>query len=267
MAMGTTILNDKKEIVTAQVVPARTCASAAIAAAEIYAPSEIESHAKVIADAWEARLKEQSKAYAQRYLGMFNGKTPAGEVSPESAEPISLHLGIPYQWWNVLLAGPFQPIAPLGPFLPHKIIRHGEPSFMLCALWRNPLPIPFGPNPSAAQIMSPFEYRVWLETCNLTACANGPDFGPFTSVFGGGNVNVFAVFLAPGAFAVPPQGRPNLYEMNMVVDVLGPGPGLPPFSGYATWVLDPDIEPPFLGVPGQGPRLQHDIPARFTIYV
>lgn len=246
------------------------------AAAEIAANTyglDMQKNAEAIAKAWEEKLKEQTKVYTRQLVALTNNKKEAGV---EAAEPITLHGGIPYQWWNLLLAGPFQLVAPLGPFLPHKIIRAGEPAFMIAALWRNPSPLPGGPNPSAAQIMSPFEYRIWLETCNLSSCMDGPDFGPVGNVFGGGFINTHVIPLVPGAFAAPPQGRPSLYEMNMVVDILGPGVGLPPFAGYATWVLDPDLEPPFFFpfvpgvgpviIPGVGPRLQHDIPARFLVY-
>jgi hypothetical protein len=65
-----------------------------------------------------------------------------------------------------------------------------------------------------------FDFRIHPETCHLTACANGPDFGPSDGVFGGGFINTFIV---PINFAQPQQGRPTLYEMNMVVDILGPG--------------------------------------------
>jgi len=243
-------------------------AAAAVEAADLYASDEVEKHARYIADAWEVVLKEQTKVYTRQLRQLSNG------LGTEAAEPITLH-PLPYQWWNLLLAGPFQSIAALGPFLPHKIIRHDEPAFMIAALWRNPAPIPpgFG-NPSAAQIMAPYDFRIHLETCNLTACVNGPDFGPIDGVFGGGFINTFTV---PINFAQPQQGRPTLYEMNMVVDILGPGVGLPPFAGFATWVLDPDLEPPFffpfipgvgpVFIPGVGPRLQHDTPARFAVYI
>ena len=245
-----------------------TVAAAAMEAADLYAQDEVEKHAKHIANAWEVVLKEQTKVYTRQLRQLSKGP------GTEAAEPITLHPQ-PYQWWNLLLAGPFQPIARLGPFLPHKIIRHGEPAFMIAALWRNPAPIPpgFG-NPSAAQIMAPFNFRIHLETCDLTACANGPDFGPIDGVFGGGFINTFFI---PINFPQPQDGRPTLYETNMVVDILGPGPGLPPFAGFATWVLDPDLEPPFffpfipgigpIFIPGVGPRLQHDTPARYAVYV
>jgi hypothetical protein len=243
-----------------------TVAEAAQAAADAYAPEEVEKHAQAIADAWESKLKEQTRIYQKRF-------TEASK--PEAAGPITLHPQ-PYQWWNLLMAGPFQQVAPLGPFLPSKIIRIGEPAFMVFALWRNPGPIPGGPNPSAAQIMSPFQFSVWGETINLSTVQNGPDLGPITGTFGGGFINIFTSLIPAGFFPAPPDGKPYLFEMNGTVDIIGPGVGLPPFAGFSTWVLDPDSELPFaipflpgvgpVFVPGVGPRLQHDTPARFLVY-
>ncbi|GAB4408782.1 MAG: hypothetical protein Fur0044_02200 [Anaerolineae bacterium] len=234
-------------------------ARAANTAAVLYTSDEVQQQAQAIITAWEAKLQEQSKQYVQRLMAASQGE------QLEAAGPITFHPA-PYQWWNLLLAGPFQPVAPLGPFLPSKIIRAGEPAFMIATLWRNPAPLPGGPNPSAAQIMAPFNFSIWLETINLTHVVNGPDFpaGGLAGVFGPGNINSFFI---PISFPAPVDGRPTLYEMNMVVDILGPGVGLPPFAGYSTWVFDPDFEPPFLGLPGVGPQFQHDIPARFAVYV
>ena len=232
-------------------MPTGTVKAAAEEVAEQYETDEIEEHARAIATAWEESLKRQVR----------QARTREGQ---EAAEPITVHGGTLYQWWNVLLAGPFQPIGALGAFLPHKIVLHGEPAFMLAAIVRNPNPIPGGPNPSAAQVMAPYEYRATLQTGNLTTWDPGPTFGPQGGVFGGGFVS-FELFNLTG-FAAPPDGQPNLYEGNMVMDIVGPGQGLPPFAGYSTWVIDPDIELPFLFAPGQAPRLQHDIPARFLLY-
>jgi hypothetical protein len=250
---------------------------AAEAAAELFGPTEIEKHAQVIADAWKARLLDQSKTYVKQ-LSMLTraAQTNGNGEAPEAAEPVSFFFGIPYQWWNLILAGPFQAVAPLGPFQPQKIIRHGEPAFLLAAFWRNPAPLPGGPNPSAAQIMAPYTCQLRIETINLSAVTNGPDFVPPAFVFGGGNVNIVAVPLPTGAFSAPSQGNPQLYEVNATSDIIGPGSGLPPFAGFATTVLDPDSEFPFLFpvipglgpvfIPGVGPRLQHDEALRFLRY-
>ena len=264
----------EEEVVVVQPAPVRMVREAAEAAADVYAPDEVEKHAQAIADAWEARLREQTKVYTRRVRAL------ARETGPEATGPISQFQAGAYQWWNLLLAGPYQFTDPNGPYRPSKIIRHGEWAFMLVALWRNPAPLGIA-GPPASQVMAPYEYEVWLECTNITGCSNGPDYGPFKNVFGGGNINLFPVVLNPGDFSQPSQGRPTLYEMNMVVDIKGPGPGLPPFAGYATWVCDPDSELPFgpvpiwipgVGwvwsmIPGQTVALQRDIPARFLVYV
>jgi hypothetical protein len=243
--------------------------SSAIAAAE----TDIGSQQKAIVDAWQNLLIEQSREY-QKQLAEVTSKIHPTANGTEAAEPFMRFLGIPYPWWEMLLAGPFQAVAPLGPFEPRKVIVAGEPAFMVAALWRNPAPLPFGPNPSAAQIMSAFNFRIRLDINNLTTLTVVPGGPVVNGVFGAPNVNVFSVNLP--AFPTPPQGRPDLYEVNMVVDILGPGVGLPPFAGFSTWVFDPDTEPPFffpiipgvgpVFIPGVGPGLQHDIPARFLVY-
>jgi hypothetical protein len=254
-------------------------AAAADQAAATYAADDLASQADAIRAAWAGVLATQTREY-QRQLALLTQQSMARTTSTnghgtEAAEPVSAFFGIPYAWWNLLLAGPFQQVAPGGPFRPSKIVRIGEPGFMLAALWRNPAPLPGGPNPSAAQIMSPFRYTVRLETMNLSAVAHGPDFAAVQNQpFGGGFVNIHTLPLP--ALPQPQEGRPTLYEVNAVVDVLGVGPGLPPFAGFATWVLDPDAEPPFffpnipgvgpVVIPGVAPRLQHDTPARFLVY-
>lgn len=251
---------------------ARTIAEAANAAAEVFAPDEIEKHAQALADAWMAKLTVQTKAYTKQLAAME-------KTRPEAAEPITMLGAVPYQWWNLILAGPFQAGVPTGPFLPRKIINTTEACFFLVALWRNPAPL--GGGPSAANVMSAYNYRVWLQSSDITTMTAGPNTAlpsPTTSFnFGGGFINIHTRIFPAGSFTGAVQGRPELYEMNALVDILGPGPGLPAFAGYSTWVLDPDTEPPFafpfirgvgpVAVPGVGPRLQHDTPARFMIYV
>lgn len=252
---------------------ARTVAEAAYAAAEAFAPDEIEKHAQALADAWASKLTLQTKTYTKQLSAMARNETKI-----EAAEPITMLGAVPYQWWNLLLAGPFQAGVPTGPFLPRKIISATEACFFLVALWRNPAPL--GGGPSAANVMSAYNYRVWLQASDITTMAPGPNtplpaVGSF--VFGPGFINIHPRVFPPGTFAGAVQGRPELYEMSALVDILGPGIGLPAFAGYSTWVLDPDTEPPFafpfiprvgpVFVPGVGPRLQHDIPARFMVYV
>lgn len=258
-----------------------TIKEAAEMAAERFGPDELEQHAQVIGEAWMMKLKkrnEQAKEFARR------AKSLARSEELEIALPISGTAAAPYVWWNLLLAGPFQPLAAGGPFLPHKIIRAGEPAFMLAVMWRNPNGIDDNPlNPSAATVMAPLQYTLWCQTVNLTQVANGPDLGPINAAFGAGifgflNLHILPINFPP--FPTPPEGTPNLYEMNLTVDITTPGQ---PYAGYSTWVLDPDNEPAFgqafavywdpsIGwvsvpsLPGAANGLQHDIPARFLVH-
>jgi hypothetical protein len=223
----------------------------------------------------EQKLLASTKKYQQQ-VEQLVAKASEPKSASEIAEPISSFFGITYQWWNLLMLGPYQRVAPLGPFRPSKIIRNGEPAYMIAALWRNPLPLPGGPNPSAAQIMAPFTCRIRGEVINLTAVANGRDYTPVDLTFGGGFINLVRMPV-PTAVPAPADGQPALLEANFTVDILGPGVGLPPFAGFSTWLFDPDYEPPFLFpyipgvgpvfVPGTGPQLQHDTPARYLVYV
>jgi len=221
--------------------------------------------------AWTSTYQEQwpqrNKARVAEQMEAARAPRQNGDgVVAFAGEPDSVFFGISYPWWNILVIGPLQAVAPGGPFLPNKIIRTGEDAFMVVVLWRNPLPLPGGPNPSAAQIMAPYQFVVRGETINLSSVTDGPDLTPVTGTFGGGFINAFVMPIVPGTFPVPPEGRPALYELNFVMDILGVGPGLPPFAGYATWVLDLDTEPGFLGIPTVPPELQHDIPVRFLVY-
>ncbi len=240
-------------------------------------PTIDESEVLRLAETYAARLKTWTEAYQQEWPRRYRAKIEEqveaalaqrgdGEMVAAAAEPDSEFFGITYPWWNILVLGPFQAVAPLGPFRPSKIIRTGEDAFMIVVLWRNPLPLPGGPNPSAAQIMASYEWEVRGETINLSDVTNGPDLAPVTGTFGGGFIDAFVMPIPPGTFPTPAEGRPLLYELNFVMDIKGVGPGLPPFAGYATWVFDPDTEPPFLFVPEAPAGLQHDVPVRFLVY-
>jgi hypothetical protein len=265
------------------VIPA-TVREAAIEAAETYGIDEIEKHAQAIMAAWESRLKEEirlnSNLAMRRAREVREGKSGNGHVrgaQPEAAEPVGLPLGLPpYVWWDLILAGPFQPAPialpppppfPGGPFLPQKIINAGEDAFMIAALVRNPVGINFDPfSPSAATMMSALNLNVTFQTVNLTTVTPGPVFlpaPPLPSPLNGGFLNLMFVPILAGSFPAPLQGNPHLYEVNMVADVSGPVAGIP-FAGYATWILDPDL-PVGLFLP-DSTGLQADIPGRFLVY-
>jgi hypothetical protein len=240
-------------------------------------PSTAPQELRRLAEMYKAKLQSWTESYQQEWPRSYRAKIEErveaslatrgnGDRVAAAAEPDSEFFGITYPWWNILVLGPFQTVAPGGPFRPSKIIRTGEDAFMIVVLWRNPVPLPGGPNPSAAQIMASYEWEVRGETINLSDVTDGPDLAPATGTFGAGFIDVFLMPIPPGTFTVPAQGRPLLYELNFVMDIKGVGPGLPPFAGYATWVFDPDTEPPFLFVPEAPAGLQHDIPVRFLVY-
>jgi hypothetical protein len=248
---------------------------AAVANASSATTTDLDQQIQAVVSMCEQKLVNATKKY-QLQVEQLMSQANAPKTSSEATDPVSSFFGITYQWWNLLMLGPFQAVAPLGPFRPSKIIRAGEPAFMVAALWRNPLPLPGGPNPSAAQIMSPFTYRIRGEVINLSAVSNGLDYTPVTATFGAPFINLH-VMSVPTATPAPTDGSPTLLEANFTVDILGPGVGLPPFAGYSTWLFDPDNEPgfvfPFIPgvgpvvIPGTGPQLQHDIPARYLVYV
>jgi hypothetical protein len=57
-----------------------------------------------------------------------------------------------------------------------------------------------------------------------------------------------------------------MLEIHVTVDMLGPGPGLPPFAGFATRWFQPDLQPPFLGQPGVLPGFLNETPVRVLVY-
>jgi hypothetical protein len=230
-------------------------------AAEEQARTDLRRDPRVqtLVDDVTLKLTAYTRQYEAKYQQLMERaiRTPGAEM----AERITL-LPVPYLWFDLMVMGPFEPIAPNGPFLPHRIVRAGEPTLLLAVLWRNPVPLLGGP--SAAQIMSPFQYVLRGQTIDLNSVTNGPDLRPVTNTFGGGFINteVLPVVSNPP----PPKGEPRMLEIHVTVDMLGPGPGLPPFAGFATRWFQPDLQPPFLGQPGILPGFLNEAPVRVLVY-
>jgi hypothetical protein len=130
------------------------------------------------------------------------------DVTAEIAEPTSSFHGFPYQWFDLIAVGPFQQAAPGGgPFVPSRVIRAGEPAVLLAAVWRNPFPLPFGPNPSAAQVMAGQTYIIRGQTIDVNSVSHGPDLGPVTNVFGAGYINIHPLVIP--SVPVPAPGPPR----------------------------------------------------------
>lgn len=230
---------------------------AAEAAAEVYEANEIDKHAAALIDAWSLKLKEQTRSYVKQATLM------ARSARQEIAGPINPSTPL-YPYWGLFMAGPFQPLGGAnGPFLPHKIIKAGEPAFMLYALWRNPGCMNWlCPAPSACELMSGWDAQIWMRTGNLTNWTPGQAFGPYNIKLG--NYSSCSEFgYVPLNFPTPPNGQPDLYEINATVDITGPG--AVSFAGFSTWAYDPDFDAlsPFLSTT---PHWQFETPMRFMVY-
>jgi len=225
---------------------------------------------KTVMDAWTAKMETLTNTYVKEATAVAKGKA----VVETEAGPVAATAPL-YPWWNLLMAGPFQPFVGVGP---QKNFTPGQFAFVLGALWINPAPINwFPPGPSAAAIMAGWNMRINFNTINLTTVAAGPaippvNMNPIGPRFGPPWFKPFIRLLGPGVFPVPPQGSPTLYEMNVTADISGPVP-LPLFAGYSTWVFDPDAEPatwppwiPGVSRPAVPPQWQYDIPMRFLVY-
>jgi hypothetical protein len=261
-----------KEEQTYRRTPASTVRQAAHAAAEVYAPNELEKHAQAIMEAWTAKMKKLTDEYTRQATALARGE------GLELAGPITLTAPLPYPWWNILLAGPYQP-APLpgGPYLAHKIFQPNEPALMVGAIWLNPAPINWWPpGPSAADVMGAFDLTINFEAMNLSLVNAGAavpaiTMSPIGNQFGPSWFKPFWMSIGSGHFPAPPQGRPHLYELNVTADVSGPVPQA--FAGFCTWVFDPDMEPaiwppfiPDVSRPMAFAHWQFERPARFMVY-
>lgn len=246
---------------------------AARAAAETFAPDEVHKHAQAIIDAWRARLQVRTKEYTRLMLAEVAKPKPVLETGYVSLP------GQPYTWFDLMCAGPYK-YTPTGGFLPNKVIRYDQDAFMVGCIWRNEAGLNWDPfSPSALENMSGWNFDVWFECVNLTTVSDGPDIGPITfAPLGAENPKVFEVQMPANTFPAPDSGRAHLYEINMTIDVTGPGDtvaGLP-FSGFATWIFDPDLEqeipvpvPPYWPSEPTSEKLPHwhyDIPVRFLVH-
>lgn len=193
----------------------------------------------------------------------------------ELADPTAVFGGLQYQFFDMIAVGPFQPIGS-GPFRPNRIIRAGEPAFLIAAIWRNPAPLGFTPgNPSAAEVMAGQPYTVRGVTVDVNNVTSGPPVGPVNATFGAGFVD-FHILSIP---TLPPPAdlAPRLLDITLTIDVRSVASGLPPFAGYASQWYQIDREPPFvfptipfvggpIPVPGLVPSFVQDIPVRVLIY-
>jgi hypothetical protein len=203
---------------------------------------------------------EEVKAQVEAVVKAKLEQALVSPAQPEIAEPLN--------WWDIYAFGPFQPgansVPPsgfAGPLLPHQVIRTGETAFVATVMILNPV----GPAiPSALDILSNFAlpYQVEYATGELKRWQPGPASLQHQNT--GNLVPGVAVYVDVFAFVAQ---DPGLYEMNICARIFGcEGNAAPPFSGFATWVYDPDQD--YLGsLLGQGgPGFYHKDPIRFQVY-
>jgi hypothetical protein len=210
----------------AEIAAAPRSSRVAFAAGMQRPPLELVERYESILETYAGKLKERIEQNLK--------KSGGASAHTGSAEPFS---GASYKWWDVFVTGPFQNIA-APPFLPHKIVAAGEAAFFLAFVVKNPRPTP-GPGPSALMLMNGRPFNLRAEMMNLSNVTDGPDI-VVASAF---NTEVVQAFLLLFAAPAPPQGKPDLYEVNVTVDVTDAF--LQPMAAFATRLRDADCDPGF----------------------
>jgi hypothetical protein len=210
---------------------------------------EVEEKAAHFIDNYLDFLKERTEAYMNRMAGRrSNG--PVAEFGE-----VTTFLG--YQYWNVLTVGPIQFLGD-PPWRPNKVIAAGEIAMLLGVVWVNPAADPGGGVPGTV-VLGGRGYRIAFETINLSNVTNGPSAvfsGVFPPVPG---IHLFPWFFIPG----DPGTNPHLYQAHLTADITNVAQ---PFAAFATWHLDLDREPGFLGLPAQDARWEYDVPCQYLVY-
>lgn len=231
---------------------------------DVDVPEEMRERAEEEMAGYRARLLQATETYPHRLQEwrdrqelQVQGPAPQAmsRIVPQAGEP-TLPGG--YQYWNSLLAGPYQFFGN-PPYRPGNIIAAGQLAFFIAVIWVNPNNSPGGGLPGTT-VLGGRQYRACFETVNITDVADGPGFD-VTDTFGS---PADVVTLIPWFFVAPDPGpKPRILETNFAVDVTLPGQ---PFASMATWHLDPNADPGFLFVPPVPAQLQHDVPARYLVY-
>ncbi len=186
------------------------------------------------------------------------------------ATPPTIETAEPLNWWDGYAFGPFQIGAQPaevggftpGPLLPHQVIKKGEQAYVATVLILNPV----GPTvPTSVDILSNFAlpYQVEYTTGDVQRWQPGP--AHLQQVNNGKLTPGVAFYVDVFSFTAQETG---LYEMNISFRIFGcEGETSPPFSGFATWVYDPDQDylADLLGLDG-GPGFYHKAPIRFQVY-
>lgn len=218
-------------------------------------------------------IQEQASQWLESYNHSLNQyiETVAHQPKLNGARPqagTTTQFG--YKYWDVVLVGPRQ-FYRGAPTRPGKIIAAGEWSLMLGIVFVNPVDDPGG-GISGQIALGARDYRVKMETLNLSSVTDGPEA-----------VGVATFPNSPPTFtywhywfqAPDPGADPQLYETYFTADV---SIGAQPFAAFSTWHYDPDTEPGFLmpqlNVPnspvGSFPSTvagwRYETPARYLVY-
>jgi hypothetical protein len=165
-----------------------------------------------------------------------------------------------YVGWDLLTISPIQ-FETLPPYRPNKIIASGELTLLLAVMFINPaVSVVDGFAIPANVQLGDRDFRVSFDQLNLTNATAGPNF-TIVGTFGPAPVPPFILF--PVFFIAPAVNTPELIEVNVTADILNLGQ---PYAAFATWHLDIDASPSFLGLPPVSPQLEYDIPQRYMIY-
>jgi hypothetical protein len=217
-------------------------------------PLELMERYDSLLDAYTAKFEELMDMNVKKAAELA-GQGPYAELG----EPITVNMFGRYKWWDLFVLGPIQNIFTTP--RPNKIIAGGEWVHFLIFVVTNPLSIDGITPPTATGVMGGWQYRLRLETINLTNVVAGPTVVG-TWAFPGFPVQVFLYsFQAP----TPAQGQQQLLEVNVTADVISPNPNKC-FAAFATSLLDIDSDPGFPVYPPSGPHLHVEQPLRCLIY-
>lgn len=172
-------------------------------------------------------------------------------------------LPVPYPWWLLFIAGPFQRLEHSfhEHCFPQKSIQSGW-AFFWCFLWRNPAPVDWVNGlPSAAELMSGKSYHICVETLNFSQVAKGPEID-LNSKFCLDDCMEAMLFVFN--FSPPAQRRREIYQMNVTAEMTE---AELPLIAFANSINDLSLEPSFLFEPENSTRLLfHETPLNFLVY-
>ena len=179
-------------------------------------------------------------------------------VQPEAAEP--------FDWWDLFSIGVIQNvagdfgIAPVGPFLPHEVVRVNEQAFIVTVLILNPLPIGSPPGLVPCNVLSGTALPFEIQYSSLNTTTGTP--AAFASGVNTGQLQPGVCFYVD-VFEFVATEEGCIIETNVCARILnceGQTPPQWPFAGFATWILNIDNESFLAGLLGVGPSKPAFIP-------